>query len=326
MREDVAAGGSGVACIRVTFEPDPTPRGMRTLVMILCGVALTPCAQGQRSAYIAHNRLLDSASALLASARFTDAIPVYEDALVVMPWCPGAYFEPVLASLSIGDAERANHFLSMGVQHGFMPQLFYDSLLNVHWASQASKPFRDRWYQDMLVFAAGADSNLITVLDSMVEVDQDHRSNIHDPVLIHQVDSSNFEKLIAICTEQGFPSARIIGHGIGKVNLLLFHHANAEYPDSPQWQRILPYIHAAINAGDLDPAYLCMFDDFSDHDAVRPQRFGALVGFYRNKPEEIYLLDRDQVDLNRASVGWGPIDDFARTVGVDLSTVRFAEP
>lgn len=299
---------------------------MRTLVMILCGVALTPCAQGQRTAYIAHNRLLDSASALLSSARYADAISVYEDAFVVMPWCPAAYFEPMLASLSIGDAERANHFLSMGVQHGFMPQLFYDSLLNVHWASQASKPFRDRWYQDMLVFAAGADSSLIMVLDSMVEVDQDHRSNIHDPILMHQVDSSNFEKLIAICTAGGFPSARVVGHGIGDVFLLLWHHRGPEYPDSPQWQRILPFIQKAMAEGDLDPSFLCMFDDFSDQDAGRPMRFGALLSYFSQYPEKLYFVPRAELNKNRASVGWGPIADFARSVGVDLNKVRFAEP
>lgn len=299
---------------------------MRTLVLFLCGIAVTPVVHGQRTAYMTHNRLLDSASALMSNARYAEAIPVYEHAFVLMPWCPGAYFNPVLACLSIGDAERANHFLSMGVQHGFMPQLFYDSLLNVHWASQASKPFRDRWYQDMLVFAAGADSNLITVLDSMVEVDQDHRSNIHDPILMHQVDSSNFEKLIAICKEQGFPSARIIGHGIGDVFLLLWHHRSPEYPVSPQWQRVLPYIHAAINAEDLDPAYLCMFADFSDQDAGRPMRFGALLSYFGQYPEKLYFVPRAELNKNRASVGWGSIADFARSVGVDLSTVRFAEP
>lgn len=295
--------------------------------MILCGVALTPCAQGQRAAYIAHNRLLDSALALMSSVRYADAISVYEDAFVVMPWCPARYFEPVMASLSIGDAERANHFLSVGVQYGFEPTLFTGANdLIQHLASDASLPFRERWQQDKLVFGAVADSAFIKELDSLRQEDQRYGRMEETMEATRHIDSLNFEHLIRFCERNGFPNSKYLGHSFGIVFLLLWHHRGPEYPGSPQWQRILPFMRAAMEAGDLDPSFLCMFDDFSDQDAGRPMRFGALLSYFSQYPEKLFFVPRAELNKNRASVGWGPLDDFARTVGVDLNKVRFAEP
>lgn len=55
-------------------------------------------------------------------------------------------------------------------------------------------------------------------------------------------------------------------------------------------------------------------------------KYGMLLGYYRNFPEKLYLADRAQVNVNRAKVGIGTIEEAAATIGIDLSKVRFAAP
>lgn len=54
--------------------------------------------------------------------------------------------------------------------------------------------------------------------------------------------------------------------------------------------------------------------------------YGALLTFNRKETSKWYLVDRATLNANRASVGLGPIEDFAFRTGLDLSKARFAEP
>jgi len=237
------------------------------------------------------------------------------------------YFDAIQACLLDGQLQKANEFLSIAVRHGFVPEIFrFDSLLVGHLARGASKKFRDGRREDELVFASKADSALIKELDAMYQRDQHVRKKGSDPAAMHPVDSANFERLIEICEQRGFPRSEELGNGMGNVFSLLWHHRSPEYPDSEQWKRILPYIQAIIAAGELSPAFLCMFDDYADHEAGRPMRYGALLGYYQSVPEMIFLMDRVQLDRNRASVGWGPVSRLAEQLEMDLSTLRFATP
>ena len=69
-------------------------------------------------------------------------------------------------------------------------------------------------------------------------------------------DSLNFEKLIQLSMERGFPTFREVGMGCNTVQLILAHNGNNGYPTSRQWKIILPIINNEIYNGTLDPNYL----------------------------------------------------------------------
>lgn len=281
-----------------------------------------PCVlRAQREVHLVYNRMVDRAMASAARHDHLAAMASYDSAIAVLPWEPAIYFDAVLSALATGRTDKANTWLLTGVANGFDPTLFTDPAWVRFMDSEESAPYRQRADQCRANFTSRADTAFIAQLDAMYRRDQITRDGSAEML---RNDSLNFEELITRCDAHGFPSAVEIGPSIGVVHLLLWHHRGPEYPDSPQWQRILPFIHTAMDAGRLDPAFLCMFDDLNDKDHGRPMRYGALLGYYRNMPEEVFLVDPVTLTMNRASVGWGPIADFADVVGVDPRLIRYA--
>lgn len=236
-------------------------------------------------------------------------------------------YDAVSSALAIGDAASANQLLSMGVQHGFDPMAFSSAAdLQAHLRSQESLPFRSGWQRDQEAFASRCDSALIKAIEAMREADQAARRGKGYTEETQHVDSLNFEHLIALVEMHGFPTEREIGLSVGSVHLLLWHHRAPEYPRSAQWRRMLPLVQAAIAKGEVSPSYLCMFEDMAAFEEDRPQPYGTLLFYFNQQPDLIHLADRETLNSDRASVGLGPIEWSAQEAGIDLSTVRFAEP
>lgn len=289
-----------------------------SIVLVLSGIAV----QAQKEKYVKHNLLVDRASNAAARGDLVLAEALYDSAVKVIPWDPAVYFDATLIALRAGQPTNANEFLCRGVENGFDPALFFDSLYSAFLGSEAAQPFRSKQSELQERFAEHADSVTIRKLKSMHERDQAHRDG---GPLQERSDSLNFEEFIALCDAKGFPNARSVGHSMGIPWLLLWHHRDT-YPESRSWRRVLPHIHSAIDAGDLDPSFLCMFDDMSDKEAGRPMRYGALLSYYQRTPADVLLVDPVRLQQSRDSVGWGPIEDFARQVGLDPSKIRYAAP
>jgi len=295
---------------------------MKNLVRWLVGLVFLSCAPkatAQKETYLAYCKHYQKGLTLSSASHHAAAMAEFDTAFSIYPWVPSHYFDGVLACLLANDVEHANEFLSLGVRHGFTPDTFYDSLYTAHLNGDGSLPFRQKWQEDKLAFGAVADSALIKELDAMRDLDQSVRTSAADKETA-RIDSLNFEHLIAIFRRKGVPSSRTIGQTTGTVHLLLWHHRGLKYPNSAQWQRVLPFIHEAILAGEIAPSYLCMFDDMTDYDAGRPMRYGTLL-YYFHEQGNIQLVERDALNRNRASVGLGSIEDFALVTGIDLESV-----
>lgn len=281
---------------------------------------------GQAEIKLRSSLLLDSAATLVAQGEHIAAVDVFAEAFALDPWQASIYMDAVSSALAAKEPDEANRFLSQGVQHGFEPTLFIGAEdLSAHLASDASLPFRERWPEDKLVFGATADSVFIKQLDSLRHEDQRYGREIETMRATRRIDSLNFDLLIRYSEQHGFPNPHVLGHSFGTVQLLLWHHRDT-YPASDQWQRMLPFIRKAMDEGTLSPSFLSMFDDFSDEEAGRPMRFGSLLSYFGRYPDKLYFVPREELNRNRASVGWSSIENFAIQVGTDLSKARFAEP
>ena len=299
---------------------------MKALIIgsICSAIALPSIAQTPKERSVLHKELIVQADAASNAGDYKKAVPLYEAALKLVNWDLDPYFDATLAALQSGREDKANEFLLNGVENGFDPMVFIDSSFTHFLGSEASKPFRDGRGEASRKFASHADSAIIKQIEAMIVVDQE--GGREDSLITKRNDSLNFDELLKLCKEKGFPVARTTGVASNEVWLLLWHHRGAEYPDSPQWKRIIPYIDQAIDAGEMDPSILFGFDDFSNGEKGIPMKYGMLLGYYRNFPEKLYLADRAQVNANRASVGMGTIEKAAATSGIDLSKVRFAAP
>jgi hypothetical protein len=298
---------------------------MRAGAVFISISILTAHAHGQRSGYVAHNRLMAEAERLTHLHEFDHALAKYDSALALVPWETSEYFEVVSAALHAGQEDLAIDLLLQGADHGFDPTDWTDSLLQNFLSSPAVARYRNERPARHTAYLATVDTTFITDVIHMVDVDQAVRIGGTEPGVMVRQDSIHFERMIAICEEHGYPTWRRLGAKTGYWWLLLWHHRGAiEYPHSDQWQRILPHIERAIEMGDLDPAYLCSFDDHVSEERGEPMQYGALLSYFQYVPERIHLVDQETLDRNRASVGWGPISWEAEAEGIDLSKVRFA--
>lgn len=97
--------------------------------------------------------------------------------------------------------------------------------------------------------------NALVEMEKLDQSDRDPRNNKR-----FYNDSLNFEKLILLSTEKGFPTYQKTGSGCNIAGLLLWHHRDS-YPNSNQWQRIIPLIKKEIFKGTFDPEYFKRFDE-----------------------------------------------------------------
>ncbi|MFT3885601.1 MAG: tetratricopeptide repeat protein [Flavobacteriales bacterium] len=299
-------------------------RNMKAFLFCIAWLIVSFASSGQAGTKLRASLLFDRASTHAARQEWKDALRCFDEAFTLDPWQAPYYYEAFSAALAMGDTARANEMLRAGVHHGFNPEVWTgDKKLVGFLAGPSSTPFRAHWDEDKRAFTVLVDTTFISELDSMVIEDQRFRAEEWGPQM-HLVDSLNFEGLIHHFDHYGLPDPPTLRAAYGNLFLLLWHHRGPEYPGSPQWQRVLPHIRKAIDEGLLEPSFLCMFDDFSDHERGLPMRYGALLYYFSALPESLYFVDWDTLTSNRASVGWGPIEDFAIQMGVSLSNVRFA--
>lgn len=326
----------------VTLEGLSPHEDMISLLNILCWVHSTHALrsvlvlalstgvlnlQGQPAWKLQASVLNQEAAHLATTGNHLQALEKYKASFTLDPWSSMYCYDAVSSAIACGDPISANALLSLGVQHGFDPKTYTGALdLQEHLTSDASIPFRTNWSNDRMTFASTADPALIEEIIDLAEADQAVRKRNGSAFEEARTDSTNFESLLRIVEKRGFPTPQKVGLTSGLVWLLLWHHPAPEYPASWQWLRVLPYIRSAIEAGDLSPSFLCMFEDYSDHEAGRPMRYGTLLGFFQRTPERLYFIDHLTLDRDRASVGLGPLEWTAAELGFDLGKVRFAEP
>lgn len=268
--------------------------------------------------------LHSEASYLADKGEHQSALALFSQAFDLDPLSRTHCFDAISCALAVGDTALANSLLSMGVQHGFDPKLYSGANdLQEHLRGPRSIGFRSRWQADRAVFAASCDSALIDAVEALHDADQAARRGKDYTKETRRIDSLNFEKLITLVEQHGFLTERLLGHSTGSVQLLLWHQRAPHYPNSSQWQRLLPHIRIAIANGDLSPSYLCAFDDHAAQEANEPMPYGTLIGYFRNYLDTIKLPARDALNARRRMVGLGPIEWDAAMLGIPMEALPF---
>lgn len=225
---------------------------MKTILIHIC-LAFTLYGNTQDSTYFRYHILIEKGKGYMDSQHYQASFAAFDSAFALFPYVPYHYFDAFVSAVKASDFEKAYGYLVNGTLHG----------LNLsQWNTEEIQLFRtsifsDRYHQakDSLlhIHFQSIDLEYYRALEALKQRDQADRQMFCN-------DSLNFEALIGLCAEKGFPTFPHTGYGCNIAWLLLWHHRD-EYPHSGQWQRIMPYIRAAINAGQLTPYFLKKFGE-----------------------------------------------------------------
>jgi hypothetical protein len=280
-------------------------------------------AQTPKEKFITYSLQIDRAETAAAHNEHVQAMAIYDSAFVLLPFMAPDYFDAVLNALAAGSDDRANDLLIQGAENGMSVEGMYDSTLQAFLLSERSMPYlnmreymKTRWLQH-------ADTAMINMVGNI----GDGNLTIEDSngAIVQVPDTTAFDRLLAMAQKHGFPTPLAVGSNFYIIQSLLFNQLE-DYPDSPKWQQILPYIRSAIDRGALPADYLAPFQDMADLAAGRPMSYGVMLSFYRKDPDKWLLVDRKTLAKNRQSVGLGPIEDYVFRWGLDPELVRFAKP
>ena len=298
---------------------------MNPVTAVLCLVLSSIFCEAQtpKEKFITYSLQVDRAKTLAAHGEYARAMDIYDTAFALVPFMGNDYFDAVLNALNAGSDERANDLLIQGTENGLSMEGRYDSTFQAFLYSDRSMPYLNmREYMEAR-WLAHADTVLIRKLwdvGSYYLLKEEPSGNV-----VQLTDSTAFDRLLALAKESGWPTALAVGNDLHRTQNLLFNQLD-NYPDSPKWKQVLPYIRTAINKGGLPPDFLAPFQDMADIASGRPMTYGVMLAFYSEDPSKWHLVDRATLNANRAAVGIGPIEDFAFRYGIDLSKARFAEP
>ncbi|MGV9011488.1 MAG: hypothetical protein ACOH13_02740 [Flavobacteriales bacterium] len=279
-------------------------------------------AQSPKDKFITYGLQKDHAATASAHGEFAQAMAIYDSAFALLPFLGYDYFDAVLNALKAGSDEHANKLLIQGTENGLVVERLYDSTMQAFLMSERCMPYLNMRDYMNARWLAHADTSMIRKVKevgSYYFLKEENNGNV-----VQLTDSSAFDRLLALVKGSGWPTPLAVGSLFYRSQSLLFNQLD-NYPDSPEWRQVLPYIRSAINRGTLPPDYLAPFKDMADIAAGKPMTYGAMLSYYHDDPSKWYLVDRATLNLNRASVGLGPIEDLAFRNGLDLSQARFAE-
>ena len=232
-------------------------------IVCLLSVLIFTQLQAQNYDHELHQRQRKVAVQFYEDGRYSESLLHFDSAFMAVDFYTADYIDAFIAAYRASDMQRCEDYLRRGTlkgmnisdliineldsflvtDRGIMFLSIKDSLLSHHFESI-----------DMISY------NLLIELEKIDQQDRDR-----SPEMFYR-DSLNFEALIQLTKERGFPTFPTTGYGCNAAWLLLWHHRGEEYPNSAQWQRILPYIHARIASGLLDPNFLEMHDNFNPSD------------------------------------------------------------
>ncbi|MBX2974240.1 MAG: hypothetical protein KF797_14180 [Flavobacteriales bacterium] len=288
----------------------------RSIGGVLLFTSMASCV-AQPPECLTDHRLLGDASLLAARGAYPEAFAAWDKTL---PHCHYALWyriEATEVALEHGDTARAIGYLRGVYASGGAPLLTYSDPIKGLLARGFHEPDLSDLRSAKEEWAAKADSTWIKALLEMKELDQSHRA--FDAITRHN-DSLNLERLISLTEQRGFPAPALTGSSYGIVNLLLWHHRY----ELGENQRLRYYVELARKAMDaclIEPDFLTGLIDFDAWDEKKPMPYGTLIHYFRNSLDEVRLPDLKTLNANRASVGMGPIEDFARMMDIPLETL-----
>lgn len=130
------------------------------------------------------------------------------------------------------------------------------------------------------------------------------------------IDEANQRRVTAIIDQYGWPGNSLVGRRGSITAFLVIQHA-----DLLTQQKYLPLMREATAKGELPKSSLALLEDRVLMRMGKPQLYGSQL---RSNPdtgqmEFMPIEDEAHVDERRASVGLGPLSEYAKLFGLDYT-------
>jgi hypothetical protein len=169
---------------------------------------------------------------------------------------------------------------------------------------------------------ARLDKPLIAVLDTIFKADQDlmpqNRVEVNSPEWeawikkVNQVDSVNLIKVMNIINKYGWPGEDVIGWGGSSTLWAVLQHSTLE-----NQEKYLPLMREAVRKGKARSTQLALLEDRILVRKGQEQIYGSQPGTDSlGNPMILPINDERNVNKRRFSVGLGPIQWYAKEIGV----------
>jgi hypothetical protein len=169
---------------------------------------------------------------------------------------------------------------------------------------------------------ANLDKPLVAILDTIYQEDQSYRKQIKEIEekygwesnemeahwkIINEKDSINLLKVTKILDERGWLGADVIGNQGNSTLFLVIQHS-----DSTTQEKYLPMMRDAVINGNAKGSSLALLEDRVALKKGEKQIYGSQIGRDQETGEYyvLPLIDPDNVNLRRAEVGLGAIQDY----------------
>ncbi|MBP6391892.1 MAG: hypothetical protein KA352_13460 [Flavobacteriales bacterium] len=165
-------------------------------------------------------------------------------------------------------------------------------------------------------------------LERIHGLDQRDRENIgrygvgtaeRDSVNHHLIfqDSLNTLRVRAILDSAGWLGPEEVGASASSALFLVIQHA-----DLATQETYLPEARLAVEEGKLAASSLALLEDRIEMRNGRPQIYGSQVRMANGKSTLWAIRDEETVNERRASVGLGPLEEYAARFGINWSPAK----
>jgi hypothetical protein len=135
-------------------------------------------------------------------------------------------------------------------------------------------------------------------------------------VEMREADKRNQARLVAIINQYGWPGRTLVGKAGATTAFLVVQHADPEMQ-----QQYLPLIQKAAAQGELEKSAAALLQDRVLIGQGKPQIYGSqLTSNMDTRKYEFYPIeDEAHVDERRATVGLGPLAEYAKHFGLEYT-------
>ena len=226
------------------------------------------------------------------------------------------------------DSAFSNLFKAVKANYDdYDPTLVDSDLVNLHkdkrWAQVTEGIKANKSKEE-----AGYNKPLVAELDGIFTTDQGSRNQLNpvekkygrDSKEMHdlwasiiKIDSINLIKVTAILDKYGWLGPDVISKRGNTTLFLVIQHSNIQVRD-----KYLPMMREAVKNGKASGSQLALMEDRSALEHGKKQIYGSQIG--RDEKTGKYYIspieDEPNVDKRRASVGLGPLSDYAANWGI----------
>ncbi|GAB3826327.1 DUF6624 domain-containing protein [Hymenobacter jeollabukensis] len=303
---------------------------LKNLLFSACLLLSVTLTQAQTADFVSLNRQAMSA---YLDKRYAEAGKLFDQALKDKKAHPGAgdYYNAACAWALAGNKDQAFRYLDLATAAGWenVAHLKQDSDLNALHADKRWQPMLTKLETAVARIQANYDKPLKQQLDSIYASDQGGRQQYasikdkygeHSPEMqalwkqMAETDARNLKKITALLDQRGWPSKAKVGNMGTQTVFLVIQHS-----DLPTMQKYFPMAQQAMERGDLAKSAFALLQDRFLMWQGKPQIYGSqLVSDTKTGKMAFHPIeDEAHVDERRATMGLGPLTDYAKNFGLD---------